>query len=192
MLIISFNVCANRRTRQSFARAAKLNKWQLQPRHRSLVSFICIQTFSSNQVWAIGQYRNKKNALEERSWKKIKLIAFSNLFVSKHPVTRVEFLTSVTKTANVTIVFVFYICVCDWEREYGRVRERESYSKRTFLRTHARTHQHTEKSFTHLISSLTGFCWETFGSPEDANWRPSFCCCCLVADIRKPWAFQQT
>ena len=45
--------------------------------------------------------------------KKVKLIVFSNLLMSKHPVTRVERLTSVPKTANVTIVFVFYICVCD-------------------------------------------------------------------------------
>ena len=104
--------------------------------------------------------------------KKVELIVFSNLLMSKHPVTRVERLTSVPKTANVTIVFVFYICVCDWV--WVNVWVRESYDKQTC------THAHLE-SFSHLISSLTGFCCETFGSPEDANWRPRFSCyLCLL------------
>ena len=108
--------------------------------------------------------------------KKVELIAFSNLLMSKHPVTRVELLTSVPKTANVTIGFVFYICVCDWVRVNVWVRERERELWQTDM--HARTHL---ESFSHLISSLTGFCCETFGSPEDANWRPRFSCyLCLL------------
>lgn len=59
---------------------------------------------------------------------------------------------------------------CEWMCEWERV----------MTNRHARTHAHLE-SFSHLISSLTGFCCETFGSPEDANWRPRFSCyLCLL------------